>query len=69
MATTASQMGGHVRVGREDSLFISRGELAESNAQQVAKVRRVVEELGCQVASPNEARAILDLKGGDRVNF
>ena len=69
MATTASQMGGHVRVGLEDSLFISRGELAESNARQVAKVRRVVEELGCQVASPNEARAILDLKGGDRVNF
>jgi uncharacterized protein (DUF849 family) len=69
MATTASQMGGHVRVGLEDSLFISRGELAESNAQQVAKVRRVLEELGCQVASPNEARAILDLKGGDRVNF
>jgi len=69
MATTASQMGGHVRVGLQDSLFISRGELAESNAQQVAKVRRVVEELGCQVASPNEARAILDLKGGDRVNF
>jgi uncharacterized protein (DUF849 family) len=53
MATTASQMGGHVRVGLEDSLFISRGELAESNAQQVAKVRRVVEELGCQVASTN----------------
>ena len=69
MATTASQMGGHVRVGLEDSLFISRGELAESNAQQVAKVRRVVEELGCQVASPNEAHAILDLKGGDKVNF
>ena len=69
MATTASQMGGHVRVGLEDSLFISRGEFAESNAQQVAKVRRVVEELGCQVASPNQARAILDLKGGDRVNF
>ena len=69
MATTASQMGGHLRVGLEDSLFISRGELAESNAQQVAKVRRVVEELGCQVASTNEARAILDLKGGDRVNF
>jgi uncharacterized protein (DUF849 family) len=69
MATTASQMGGHVRVGLEDSLFISRGELAESNAQQVAKVRRVLEELGCQGASPNEARAILDLKGGDRVNF
>ncbi|MEJ6748072.1 MAG: 3-keto-5-aminohexanoate cleavage protein [Octadecabacter sp.] len=69
MATTASQMGGHVRVGLEDSLFITRGELAESNAQQVAKVRRIVEELGCQVATPDEAREILDLKGGDRVNF
>jgi uncharacterized protein (DUF849 family) len=45
MATTASQIGGHVRVGLEDSLFISRGELAESNAQQVAKIRRIVEEL------------------------
>lgn len=69
MATTASQMGGHVRVGLEDSLFISRGELAESNAQQVAKVRRIVEELGCQVATPDEAREILDLKGGDKVAF
>lgn len=69
MATTASQMGGHVRVGLEDSLFISRGQLAESNAAQVAKVRRIVEDLGCQVATPDEAREILDLKGGDRVNF
>jgi len=69
MATTASQMSGHVRVGLEDSLFISRGKLAESNAQQVAKVRRVAEELGCQVATPDEAREILDLKGADRVNF
>ncbi|MFT6607434.1 MAG: hypothetical protein ACJA2X_002648 [Halocynthiibacter sp.] len=69
MATTASQMGGHVRVGLEDSLFITRGQLAESNAQQVAKIRRVVEELGCEVATPDEAREILDLKGGDKVNF
>jgi uncharacterized protein (DUF849 family) len=69
MATTASQMGGHVRVGLEDSLFITRGTLAESNAQQVAKVRRIVEELGSDVATPDEAREILDLKGGDRVNF
>lgn len=69
LAVTASQMGGHVRVGLEDSLFISRGELAESNAQQVAKVRRIIEDLGHDIATPNEARAILDLKGGDRVRF
>lgn len=69
LAVTASQMGGHVRVGLEDSLFISRGELAESNAQQVAKVRRIIEDLGHDVATPDEARAILDLKGGDRVGF
>ena len=69
MATTASQMGGNVRVGLEDSLFIQRGKLAESNAQQVKKIRRIVEELGSEVATPDEAREILDLKGGDRVNF
>ena len=69
MATTASQMGGNVRVGLEDSLFIRRGELAKSNAQQVAKLRRVVEELGSEVATPDEAREMLDLKGGDRVGF
>lgn len=69
LASTASQMGGNVRVGLEDSLFIKRGELAESNAQQVAKIRRIVEELGAEVATPDEAREILDLKGGDRVNF
>jgi len=69
LATTASQMGGAVRVGLEDSLFISRGRLAESNAQQVAKIRRIIEDLGCEVASPDEAREILALKGGDRVGF
>jgi len=69
LATTASQMGGHVRVGLEDSLLISRGELAHSNAQQVAKIRRIVEDLGSAVATPDEARDILDLKGGDRVAF
>lgn len=69
LAVTASQMGGHVRVGLEDSLFITRGELADSNAQQVAKIRRIIEELGNQVATPDEAREILALKGGDRVNF
>jgi len=68
-ATTASQMGGNVRVGLEDSLLISRGELAENNAQQVSKIRRIVEELGNEVATPDEAREILALKGGDKVNF
>ncbi|MDJ0638669.1 MAG: 3-keto-5-aminohexanoate cleavage protein [Paracoccaceae bacterium] len=69
LATAASQMGGNVRVGLEDSLFIKRGELATSNAQQVAKIRRIVEDLGSEVATPDEAREMLDLKGGDRVNF
>lgn len=69
MATTASQMGGNVRVGLEDSLFISRGKLAQSNAEQVTKIRRIVEDLGCEVATPDEAREMLDLKGGDRVSF
>jgi len=69
MATSASQLGGNVRVGLEDSLFIQRGKLAVSNAQQVTKIRRLVEELGGEVATPDEAREILDLKGGDRVAF
>jgi uncharacterized protein (DUF849 family) len=62
-------MGGNVRVGLEDSLFIGRGKLASSNAEQVAKIRRIVEELGHEVATPAEAREVLGLKGGDRVNF
>ena len=69
LAATASQMGGNVRVGLEDSLYIKRGELAKTNAQQVRKIRRIIEDLGCEVATPDEAREILDLKGGDRVNF
>jgi uncharacterized protein (DUF849 family) len=69
LATTASQMGGNVRVGLEDSLLIRRGQLAESNAQQVAKIRRIVEDLGSEIATPDEAREILGLKGGDRVAF
>ncbi|MEL7524281.1 MAG: 3-keto-5-aminohexanoate cleavage protein [Pseudomonadota bacterium] len=68
-ATTASQMGGNLRVGLEDSLMIARGQLAKSNAEQVTKIRRIVEDLGCEVASPDEAREMLDLKGGDRVAF
>ena len=68
-ATTASQMGGNVRVGLEDSLFIERGKLASSNADQVTKIRRIIEDLGCQVATPDEAREMLDLKGADRTGF
>ncbi|MDB5595548.1 MAG: 3-keto-5-aminohexanoate cleavage protein [Hyphomicrobiales bacterium] len=68
-ATQAAMMGGNVRVGLEDSLFIGRGKLATSNAEQVAKIRRIVEELGLEVATPAEARQVLGLKGGDRVNF
>jgi uncharacterized protein (DUF849 family) len=69
LAATASQMGGNLRVGLEDSLFISRGKLAASNAEQVTKIRRIVEDMGCEIASPDEAREMLGLKGGDRVGF
>lgn len=69
LATTASQMGGNVRVGLEDSLFISHRKLARSNAEQVQKIRRLVEDLGCEVAHPDEAREMLGLKGADRVAF
>ena len=67
--TTAAVMGGNVRVGLEDSLYIARGALAKSNADQVAKIRRIVEELSLEVATPAETRAMLDLKGGDAVAF
>ncbi len=69
IATHAAMLGGSVRVGLEDSLFIAPGKLASGNAEQVAKVRRIVEELSLQVATPAEARAILGLKGGDQVAF
>jgi uncharacterized protein (DUF849 family) len=58
-----------VRVGLEDSLYLGRGRLAASNAEQVAKIRRIVEELGLEVASPAEARAMMKTKGGDQVAF
>ena len=57
------------RVGLEDSLWAGRGELASSNAVQVKKVRTIIETLGLQVATPDEAREILGLKGGDQVSF
>ena len=69
IAAMAAAMGGNVRVGLEDSLWIGAGKLAESNAQQVTKARQIVEGLGLAIASPDEAREILELKGGDRVDF
>jgi len=68
-ATQAALLGGSVRVGLEDSLYIGRGTLAASNAEQVAKVRGIVESLGLEVATPDEARAMLGLKGAANVGF
>ena len=67
--TQSALLGGHVRVGLEDSLFIGKGELAQSNADQVAKVRLILEALGREIATPAEARELLSLKGGDAVGF
>jgi uncharacterized protein (DUF849 family) len=69
VATMSAVLGGNVRVGLEDSLWIGKGTLAKSNAEQVAKVRRILEELGLEIATPDEARALLRLKGKANVNF
>ena len=69
VAAMAAAMGGNVRVGLEDNLWIGAGRLAESNAQQVLQVRKIIEGLGLEVASPADAREILALKGGDQVGF
>jgi uncharacterized protein (DUF849 family) len=69
IAAMAAAMGGNVRVGLEDSLWIGPGKLAESNAQQVRLARQIIEGLGLDVASSDEARELLALKGGDRVEF
>lgn len=69
MATMAAAMGGHVRVGLEDSLYIGKGKLAQSNADQVRLIRGIVEGLGREVATPAEARAMLGLKGAERTGF
>jgi uncharacterized protein (DUF849 family) len=69
VAAMAAAMGGNVRVGLEDSLWDGPGRLAESNAAQVRRVRKILEGLGLEVASPADARAMLALKGGDRVAF
>ncbi len=62
-------MGGNVRVGLEDSLYLGKGQLAESNAEQVRKIRRILDELSLDIATPDEARAMLDLKGARSVAF
>src|SRR5688500_3879275 len=69
IAAMSAVMGGNVRVGLEDSRWLGRGQLAKSNAEQVAKARRILEELGLSIASPNEAREMLKLKGGRNVGF
>jgi len=69
IAAQAAAMGGNVRVGLEDSLWAGKGRLAQSNAEQVRLVRQIIEGLGRSVATPDEARAILELKGGDKVAF
>ncbi|MBW2368354.1 MAG: 3-keto-5-aminohexanoate cleavage protein [Deltaproteobacteria bacterium] len=69
ICTGSLVMGGNVRVGMEDSLYIEKGRLAKSNAEQVEKIVRIARELGTEPASPDEARQILGLKGLDQVNF
>ncbi|TGS65579.1 3-keto-5-aminohexanoate cleavage protein [Mesorhizobium sp. M3A.F.Ca.ET.201.01.1.1] len=69
IATQAAVMGGNVRVGLEDSLWAGPGKLATTNAEQVTKIRGILEGLGLSIATPAEARAILQLKGADRVGF
>jgi uncharacterized protein (DUF849 family) len=69
IAAQAAAMGGNVRVGLEDSIWLGAGKLADSNAAQVTMARKIIEGLGLEIASPDEAREILSLKGGDQVAF
>jgi uncharacterized protein (DUF849 family) len=69
LATVGAVMGGNVRVGLEDSIYIGKGTLATSNAEQVAKIRRILGELSLDVATPDEARSRLALKGVEHVAF
>jgi uncharacterized protein (DUF849 family) len=69
VAAQAAAMGGHVRVGLEDNLWLDKGVLAPTNAAQVTRVRQIIEGIGLQIATPDEAREILHLKGGDAVAF
>ena len=69
LATIGASMGGNVRVGLEDSIYLGPGRLAKSNAEQVQKIRTILEALSLEIASPEEARKMLKLKGGDQVAF
>ena len=69
LVSLAMLLGGNVRVGLEDSIFAGKGVLAKSSAEQVEKIVRIARELSLEIASPDEARKILGLKGGDKVNF
>jgi uncharacterized protein (DUF849 family) len=69
IAAQSAALGGNIRVGLEDSLWAGRGRLAKSNAEQVSLARKIIEGLGLEVATPDEAREILVLKGGDKVAF
>ena len=69
MCTMGAMMGGNVRVGMEDSIYVGKGELAKSNADQVKKIRHILETLSLEIATPDEARQMLQLKGGDKVGF
>ena len=69
LITTSATLGGNVRVGMEDSIYLRKGKLAESNAEQVEKIVRILDELSREVLSPDETREILGLKGSSQVNF
>jgi len=69
LASVGAVIGGNLRVGLEDSIYLGKGELARTNAEQVAKIRRILEELGMEIASPAEARRMLALKGANQVKF
>ncbi|MDE1968715.1 MAG: 3-keto-5-aminohexanoate cleavage protein [Alphaproteobacteria bacterium] len=69
LITMGAIMGGNVRVGLEDSLYIGKGQLAKTNAEQVTRIRAILENLSLEIATPKEAREMLALKGGDQVNF
>jgi uncharacterized protein (DUF849 family) len=69
IAALGASMGGNVRVGLEDSLWLGKGTLAKSNADQVSHARKIIEGLGLEVATPDEARTMLALKGVDQVKF
>ena len=69
LCTMGATMGANVRVGLEDSIYVGRGQLAKSNAEQVTRIRTILEALSLEVATPAEARSMLALKGGDQVAF